>query len=185
MWHVQPSWSISPSRCPIQCNCALWHTNSGIPCQTPMRKNDNTTKIYMIWRLYNLRMREYDSIMADLNHIRQHHLLLVLPRQDYWWRVLCSCIDEFASWELFVTKICNMFVTNITCASSTASILSENLSFDTDCWKQEGRAAIIMWKKKTIEDPRRNKKEAIEVLRNIRCILNDMKRNTLLVSLCP
>jgi hypothetical protein len=86
------------------------------------------TKIYLIRRLYNLRMKESDSITAHLNEYEGiiSHLSAQGMTIDDKLKALLLMSSLLPSWETFVTTVCNASATAVKCSKTTRSILSED-----------------------------------------------------------
>jgi hypothetical protein len=101
----------------------LWKTLSDT-----YKKKVVAMQIYLIRRLYNLRMKESDSIMAHLNEyegvISQLSAQGMTIDDELKALVLMSSLPP--SWETFVTTIYNASVTAVKYTETTSSILSED-----------------------------------------------------------
>jgi hypothetical protein len=86
------------------------------------------TKIYLIRRLYNLRMKESNSIMAHLNEyegvISQLSAQGMTMDDELKALLLMSTLPP--SWETFVTTVCNASAAAVKYSKTTSSILSED-----------------------------------------------------------
>jgi hypothetical protein len=86
------------------------------------------TKIYLIRRLYNLRMKESDSITAHLNDyegiISQLSTQGITIDDELKALLLMSTLPP--SWETFVTIVCNASAAAVRYSETTSSILSED-----------------------------------------------------------
>jgi Trp operon repressor len=95
---------------------------------TTNEKKTVATKIYLVRRLYNLRMKESDSIMAHL--YAYETIIAQLSSQgmtiEEELRALILLSNLPPSRETFVTTICNATSTAMTYASATGAILSED-----------------------------------------------------------
>jgi hypothetical protein len=91
-------------------------------------KKVTATKIYLIQRLYNLRMKESDSIMARLNEYEG--IISQLSTQgmtiDDELKALLLMSTLPASWETFVTTVCNASTAAVKYSETTSSIVSED-----------------------------------------------------------
>jgi hypothetical protein len=101
----------------------LWKTLSDT-----YEKKVAATKIYLIRRLYNLRMKESDSITAHL--IDYEGIISQLSAQgmtiDDELKALLLMSSLPPSWETFVTTVCNASATAVKYSETTSSILSED-----------------------------------------------------------
>jgi hypothetical protein len=86
------------------------------------------TKIYLIWCLYNLRMKESDSITAHLNDYEV--IISQLSAQgmtiDDELKALLLMSTLPPSWKTFVTTVCNASAAAVKYSETTSSILSED-----------------------------------------------------------
>jgi hypothetical protein len=86
------------------------------------------TKIYLIRRHYNLRMKESDSITAHLNDyegiISQLSAQGMTIDDELKALLLMSALPPF--WETFVTTVCNVSAAAVKYSETTSSILSED-----------------------------------------------------------
>jgi hypothetical protein len=101
----------------------LWETLSDT-----YEKKVAATKIYLIRHLYNLRMKESDSITAHLNDyegiISQLSAQGMMIDDDLKALLLMSSLPP--SWETFVMTVCNASATAEKYSETTSSILSED-----------------------------------------------------------
>ena len=101
---------------------ALWQT-----LLSTYEKKATTMKIYLIRRLYNLRMKEFDFIMAYLSAyeilIAQLSSQGITIEEELSALILLSSLPP--SWETFIITVCNSSTATMTYASATVSILSE------------------------------------------------------------
>ena len=92
-------------------------------------KKETATKLYLIQRLYNLRMKEPDSVTAHLSAYQT--ILAQLSSQgttiEEELRALILLNSLPSSWETFVTTICNASSMEMTNAFATREILSEDV----------------------------------------------------------
>ena len=92
-----------------------------------MKTKVPTTKIYLIQRLYDLRMKESDSVQTHLNEYEslssqisaQGTTIEDEPRA----MLLMSSLPS--SWETFVTTVCNASTTAVKYSEVTSAILTE------------------------------------------------------------
>jgi hypothetical protein len=109
----------------LACNIAkeLWKTLSDT-----YKKKVVATQIYLIRSLYNLRMKESNSITAHLNEYEG--IISQLSAQgmtiDDELKVLLLMSSLPPSWETFVTTICNVSAMAVKYSETTSSILSED-----------------------------------------------------------
>jgi hypothetical protein len=86
------------------------------------------TKIYLIQCLYNLRMKESDSITAHLNEyegiISQLSAQGMMIDDELKALLLMSSLPP--SWETFITTVCNTSATTVKYSETTSSILLED-----------------------------------------------------------
>jgi hypothetical protein len=86
------------------------------------------TKIYLIRRLYNFRMKESDSITAHLNEYEG--VISQLSAQgmkiDDELKALLLMSTLPASWETFITTVCSASAMAVKYSETTSSILSED-----------------------------------------------------------
>jgi hypothetical protein len=101
----------------------LWKTLSDT-----YEKKVAATNIYLIRRLYNLRMKESDSIMAHLNDYEG-----IIPKLSTQGMTIDNELKALSlmstlppSWETFVTTVCNVSVAAVKYSETTSSILSED-----------------------------------------------------------
>jgi hypothetical protein len=82
----------------------LWKTLSNT-----YEKKVAATKIYLIQRLYNLQMKESDSITAHLNEYKGiiSQMSAEGMKIDDELKALLLMSSHPPSWEIFVTTICN------------------------------------------------------------------------------
>jgi hypothetical protein len=101
----------------------LWKTLSDT-----YKKKVAATKIYLIRCLYNLRMKESDSITAHLNDyegiISQLSAQGMTIDDEIKALLLMSTLPP--SWETFVTTVCNASAAAVKYSETTSSILSED-----------------------------------------------------------
>ena len=85
------------------------------------------TKIYLIWRLYNLRIKESDSVQTHLNGYES--LSSQISAQgttiEDELRAMLLMISLPPSWETFVTTMCNASTTVVKYSEVTSAILTE------------------------------------------------------------
>jgi hypothetical protein len=102
----------------------LWKTLSDT-----YEKKVAATKIYLIRRLHNLRMKESDLITAHLNNYEEGIISQLSAKGitiDDELKALLLMSSLPASWETFVTTICNVSATAVKYSETTSSILSED-----------------------------------------------------------
>jgi hypothetical protein len=101
----------------------LWKTLSDT-----YEKNVAATKIYLIRRLYNLRMKKSDSITAHLNDYEG--IISQLSAQgmtiDEELKALLLMSSLAPSWETFIMTVCNASATAVKHSETTSAILSED-----------------------------------------------------------
>jgi hypothetical protein len=101
----------------------LWKTLSDT-----YEKKVAATKIYLIRCLYNLRMKEFESITAHVNDYEG--IISRLSAQgmtiDDELKALLVMSSLPPSWETFVTTVCNASATAVKYSETTSSILSED-----------------------------------------------------------
>jgi hypothetical protein len=101
----------------------LWKTLSD-----RYEKKVATMKIYFIRHLYNLQMKESDSITAHLNDYEG--IISQLSSQgmtiDNELKALLLMSSLLPSWETFVTTVCNTSATEVKYSETMSSILSED-----------------------------------------------------------
>ena len=108
-------------------------------------KKATATKIYLITCLYNLRMKESNSVTAHLS--ANESLIVQLPSEgmtidkELNALILMNCLPQ--SWETFIAMVCNMSTTAMPYASATRSILSENASRKSFELTTSGEAYIV------------------------------------------
>ena len=100
----------------------LWKTLSNT-----YEKKVAATKIYLIWRLYNLRMKESNSIQAHLNEYESLSSQIssqgTTIEDELRAMILMSTLPS--SWENFVTIMCNASITDVKYSEVTSAILTE------------------------------------------------------------
>jgi hypothetical protein len=102
----------------------LWKTLSDT-----YEKKVAATKIYLIRRLYNLRMKEFDSITAHLNDyegIISQLLAQGMTINDEL-KALLLMSNPPPSWETFLTTVCNASATAVKYSETTRSICRKRL----------------------------------------------------------
>ena len=86
-----------------------------------------STKMYLIRRLYNLRMKESDSVQAHLNEYESLSSQITSQgttiEDELRAMILMSSLPS--SWETFVTTVCNASTTAIKYSEVTSAILTE------------------------------------------------------------
>ena len=100
----------------------LWKTLSNT-----YEKKVPATKIYLIWRLYNLRMKDSDSVQAYLNEYES--LSSQISSQgttiEDELREMILMGSRPSSWETFITTVCNASTTAIKYSEVTSAILTK------------------------------------------------------------
>jgi hypothetical protein len=103
------------------------------------------TKIYLIWRLYNLRMKESDSITAHLNDyegvISQLSAQGMTINDELKALLLMSTLPP--SWETFVTTVYNVSAAAVKYSETTTSILSEDARRKTSVQNSASEAYTV------------------------------------------
>ena len=102
---------------------ALWAT-----LLSTYEKKATATKLYLIRHLYNLWMKESDSVTAHLSAYET--IVAQLSSQgmtiEEELRALILLSSQIPSWATFITTICNASSMAITYVSATGAILSED-----------------------------------------------------------
>ena len=99
----------------------LWKTMSDI-----YEKKIATTKIYLIRCLYNLQMKEFNSVHAHIEYgspksqISTQGMMIEDESKSM---LLMSSLPP--SWETFVTTVCNVLSIVVKYSEATSSILTE------------------------------------------------------------
>ena len=96
----------------------LWKTLS-----ETYEKKVASTKMYMIRHLYNLRMKEFDSVQTHLN---QYESLSSQTTIEDELRAMFLMSSLPSSWEIFVTTMCNASITAVKYSDvASSAILTE------------------------------------------------------------
>ena len=90
-------------------------------------QNVASTKIYLIWRVYNLRMKESNSVQAHLNEYESLSSQISAQgttiEDELRAMLLMSSLPP--SWETFVTTVCNASTAAMKYFKVTSAILTE------------------------------------------------------------
>ena len=98
-------------------------------CETAFElwKKVTSTKMYLIRRLYNLRMKDSDLVQAHLNEYESLSSQITSQgttiEDELRAMILMSSLPS--SWETFVTTVCNASTTAIKYSKVTSAILTE------------------------------------------------------------